>query len=463
MKKETLFILYLLLITVTILTSCSQVVVNEKSADEEQVKKSNSQGTAIESRGSIGGLVTLAEESNDLSGVSITIEGLSSGAYTAVDGSFKIAQVPPGKYKLIYSKFGYKSVRVESVIVEGGKKTSLAAQHLLLNELTIINSTIKSGDQHATILGSFFTFSEPLYNGSIDINNFSIQGGTESVKIEKVHSYLNTFSIEFTNKLEYSTNYILSFSGLKGQYGGQQNEPQIINFRTHSGPPEIVSITPAAESRDFPIDDVISFTFNKEMEPSTINSENIQLKGRRDSFVVETTITYEPLTRTVTVKPKQALDYGIIYGLKIQYYKLMDINGVRGSEHRDPKKNSDLNDKHFFETVPLDLSNAMGQWTEVKTFSGWEPICFSFDGTANKSYEISWDDLNGSGKYTVACYMVWNEGKRHKLDYSGGHSYGSGYPTGPKVKVTETGKVYFYMQNNSGTTGTIAIKVTELP
>ncbi|MBL7075823.1 TonB-dependent receptor, partial [candidate division KSB1 bacterium] len=69
--------------------------------------------------GKIQGEVIDVETKEPLVGANVVIEGTTLGAATGTDGSYVIATVPAGKYRLIALMMGYKS-RVEKVDIRTG-------------------------------------------------------------------------------------------------------------------------------------------------------------------------------------------------------------------------------------------------------------------------------------------------------------------------------------------------------
>jgi outer membrane receptor for ferrienterochelin and colicin len=75
--------------------------------------------------GKITGTVVDAETGEPLPGTNIILEGTTIGAATDINGSFFILNVPPGKYNVVVSMIGYKSQRMEDVLVQVDLTTTL--------------------------------------------------------------------------------------------------------------------------------------------------------------------------------------------------------------------------------------------------------------------------------------------------------------------------------------------------
>jgi iron complex outermembrane receptor protein len=76
--------------------------------------------------GTITGTVRDLESGELLPLVNIQVAGSNIGAASELDGSFKIADLPPGKYKLIATYIGYKEEVLENVEVQAGNEHSVA-------------------------------------------------------------------------------------------------------------------------------------------------------------------------------------------------------------------------------------------------------------------------------------------------------------------------------------------------
>lgn len=461
MKKSTILLLTLLVI----FTSCNQLLIKDSSTPTEGVNRGNISNKKIDVPGSISGQVKLTDKTADLSGVMINLEGLSYGAISDKRGNYKIEQVPAGRYNLIYSKKGYEKVIIKDIVVKENSDSHQQTQQLKSIGLKISYSSLREGSPYNSLNNHHLTFTETLDPDSILLENIIFQGGVSPIKVIGFRPYYNRLSLILNDNLEYSTNYTLLISGLRSYNGTTLSKPEVINFKTHAGPPEIIALSLTNEARDFPVYGTITIKYNRDMDESTINNKNFKLlpvysyneKPHGD-------VSYNKLNKSVTITPNRPLDPGTKYLLVIQPYQIRDINGVAASDFREKDKVDSLVSSIYFETIPQDFTNAMGKWTEAIVNGGWYSTCFSFDGVAGKRYELAWDDKGeGSGKYIIDCEMSWNNGERHSFNSSEGPSYSSGYINPPKFDITKTGKVYFYMTNRNGQMGTIAIKVTELP
>jgi iron complex outermembrane receptor protein len=82
-----------------------------------------SSATLFAAGGSIVGKVTGKDEKESLVGVNVFLQGSVRGASTNYEGSFRIADVTPGTYTLVFSIVGYQRETRSGIVIEEGKET----------------------------------------------------------------------------------------------------------------------------------------------------------------------------------------------------------------------------------------------------------------------------------------------------------------------------------------------------
>jgi TonB-dependent receptor len=75
--------------------------------------------------GSIEGVVTDKNSKEALPGVTVTIDGTTTGTSADIDGHFLIPKLKPGRYTLKVSYIGYNPATIEDVKVSAGKSTNI--------------------------------------------------------------------------------------------------------------------------------------------------------------------------------------------------------------------------------------------------------------------------------------------------------------------------------------------------
>jgi iron complex outermembrane receptor protein len=78
-------------------------------------------GLRAQQQGVIEGTVSDGETKQPLQGANVVVQGTTLGASTGADGTFRIVQVPPGKYTLAVSYVGY-AVKKQSLSVKEGER-----------------------------------------------------------------------------------------------------------------------------------------------------------------------------------------------------------------------------------------------------------------------------------------------------------------------------------------------------
>ncbi len=79
--------------------------------------------SALAASGSIVGTVVGKDENDHLIGVNVLVQGSVRGASTNAEGKYRIADVAPGTYTLIFSLIGYQREIVAGVVVQDGQET----------------------------------------------------------------------------------------------------------------------------------------------------------------------------------------------------------------------------------------------------------------------------------------------------------------------------------------------------
>ena len=75
--------------------------------------------------GELSGTIKDAVTDDPVLGASLNLEGTQLGAASIEKGEYIVTKIPPGKYSLRVSKFGYKDLLVKDVSIKAGEKTEL--------------------------------------------------------------------------------------------------------------------------------------------------------------------------------------------------------------------------------------------------------------------------------------------------------------------------------------------------
>ncbi len=77
----------------------------------------------LAANGSLAGRVNAETSGEPLAGVNVLIAGTVRGTMTGSSGEFRITEVPPGTYTILFSIVGYQRVRLADVVVREGEET----------------------------------------------------------------------------------------------------------------------------------------------------------------------------------------------------------------------------------------------------------------------------------------------------------------------------------------------------
>lgn len=105
--------------------------------------------------GKIAGKVVDKKTGEELIGVSVSVEGTSTGATTDFEGKFVISNLKPGAYSLIISYVSYAKKSIKNVEVKAGEITSLSiALEPVSNDLTevVVQGTLKRENSSALLI-----------------------------------------------------------------------------------------------------------------------------------------------------------------------------------------------------------------------------------------------------------------------------------------------------------------------
>lgn len=120
-SNKTRFIVVGLLLLMVIPFSWSFSTIPENNTPPTE----NSNLALFEEVGKIYGLIVDTKTNEALPGVNIVIEGTRLGAASDLKGKYFISNVPPGKYNLIASFIGYKTVKFSSIVVKENLSTKI--------------------------------------------------------------------------------------------------------------------------------------------------------------------------------------------------------------------------------------------------------------------------------------------------------------------------------------------------
>ncbi len=119
--------------------------------------------------GAIEGVVLDKKTGAPLPGVNIVVEGTQRGGATDSKGIFRITNLPPGTYNLIFSFIGYARMRVENLSISNGETTNIDGVGMEEEAITLKTLVVTPGQ--FSIMGNAPLSRQTL--SSQDIQNMS--------------------------------------------------------------------------------------------------------------------------------------------------------------------------------------------------------------------------------------------------------------------------------------------------
>ncbi|MGA1866334.1 MAG: carboxypeptidase regulatory-like domain-containing protein [Thermoplasmatota archaeon] len=379
--------------------------------------------------GGLRGFVTLPNGS-DAVGAIVVVEVTDSPPYTTTtntDGFYEFEEVPSGNATVTASSSGYDDDIVETTIIRGTwNNLDLALKETPFN----VSFSVPDEEPGFPIydhIAVFFT--RPIMKASIDSSTLTLRNMETGSIVTVIYSFADsdmTVVITPNPPLEYDTQYQIEVKPFIQDTNGHFFPSTIFSTFTTEFQileVELVSFYPQDDQNEVPITAVITAVFPIAMDGDTINNDTFLLLAQGGA-VVESVITYEPLTRTARLEPVSDLNWGTRYSVSLDsdilavdpswdflgftwsfetevlvttgslVGKVLDEDGdpfepsavsIRLSATWTTKvltKNPDINGRFEF----LDVDE--GLWTMAITVNGYKIFTSDYTITADDTYEI---------------------------------------------------------------------------
>jgi len=156
------------------------------------------------------------------------------------------------------------------------------------------------------------TFSEPMDASTINATNFTLQVTSTGASVAGTVTYNATTRVAtFTPNSALATpvNYTATvLASVKDVAGNQMGASFQFTFTTaDTTPPTVISTVPVNLATNVPTNVVVSATFSKPMDPTTINATNFTLTVTATGTPVTGTVAYNAGTNTATFTPTSPL------------------------------------------------------------------------------------------------------------------------------------------------------------
>jgi hypothetical protein len=167
------------------------------------------------------------------------------------------------------------------------------------------------------------TFSEAMDASTINASNITLQLTSSGASVAGPVTYNATTHVAtFTpnSPLAAPANYTFTVSGTVKDVAGNEmvNAFQSTFTTVDLTPPTVVSTVPANLATGVSTSSVISATFSKPMDPTTINTTNFTLQVTTTGTAVSGTVAYNAATNTATFIPSTSLASSTVYTATIR-------------------------------------------------------------------------------------------------------------------------------------------------
>lgn len=183
----------------------------------------------------------------------------------------------------------------------------------------IISTTIKSNIKVSDSL--VVTFSENLDRDSINTQNIQLRKVSDNTIINtRINYYNNTNSIEIDpiTNLEYDETYTLTIStNIKDAGSISLENEKVYQFKTALVPDDTKpTVNIIGDTSNILLDATLKLQFSEKVEQNSLNSNSVILKDE-GNLAVLSTISYDPASNILSIKPSENLKPSKTYAIKL--------------------------------------------------------------------------------------------------------------------------------------------------
>ncbi|MGP2655867.1 Ig-like domain-containing protein [Malaciobacter sp. WC5094] len=180
---------------------------------------------------------------------------------------------------------------------------------------TTIKSNIKVSDSLVVI------FSEDLDRDSINTQNIQLRKVSDNTIINtRINYYNNTNSIEIDpiTNLEYDETYTLTIStNIKDAGSISLENEKVYQFKTALVPDDTKpTVNIIGDTSNILLDATLKLQFSEKVEQNSLNSNSVILKDE-GNLAVLSTISYDPASNILSIKPSENLKPSKTYAIKL--------------------------------------------------------------------------------------------------------------------------------------------------
>ena len=230
----------------------------------------------------------------------------------------------PGRTDSYYDVTGLDSGTTYwfKVIVSGGANdgTSNTASATTTGSTTLTDKTPSAGAKSVSVSADIeFRFNKTMKSNTVNEDNVYLRKNGSGSNIKASVSYNSStrrVTINPTDDLDTNTKYTVYATSSLRYDNGDSFKSESWDFTTSdSGNLKISEKSPKEDEKDVALDKQIRIKFSRDLNSSTVNSDNFTLRG--DDGDVKSTVSYSSSGYEVTIKPKSSLIAGVKYTVTV--------------------------------------------------------------------------------------------------------------------------------------------------
>lgn len=162
-------------------------------------------------------------------------------------------------------------------------------------------------------------FDKPMNTSSFSSSSFYLQdsdGAKVNAAIDHNTSKTSIYLNPSADLLEGETYVVTITTAVKAQNGLSLETTAVWSFTTAAGAPQVTAQVPTDGASGVPVNQVVSATFNKDMNPATITSATFYIQKSGGSPLAAL-VAYSAGTRTATLDPAADLEPGTTYEARL--------------------------------------------------------------------------------------------------------------------------------------------------
>jgi fibronectin type 3 domain-containing protein len=234
---------------------------------------------------------------------------------TALGSTWRPAVFKVNGSDMSYSLYPARDTNVPNAqVFVGGEQLVNGTSAIPINQWSHVAATYDGLNIRLYVNGTLV--GTKALTGAIQVSNGVLQIGGDTV-----------FGEWFQGRLDDVLIYNRALSA--GEIASDMNRDGAVDTTA----PVVASRVPAAGATDVPVDSNISVTFNEALDPASVTTSSVELRDTGTNTVFPSTVSYDPLTATITINPNSAMIYGKTYSIVLH-------GGASGARIKDAVGNA---------------------------------------------------------------------------------------------------------------------------